>query len=125
MKRFIRCSETNNVYTVRLGFCGYIGCEEVVAVELEPGETEEDLHAAVYRYVDENDLLSIQDISPIDPEDESQGWEVTISFGGYIGCDNTYTIDSVEDPEDAGLDALYEAADDVTFEIVDEDEDEE
>lgn len=49
-------------------------------------------------------------------------WVVTINFGGFIGCDNEYTVDA-ETREEAIEEALEMARDDIEVVDVEEDED--
>lgn len=49
-------------------------------------------------------------------------WTVTINFGGFIGCDNEYTVDA-ETREEAIEEALEMARDDIEVVDVEEDED--
>lgn len=50
-------------------------------------------------------------------------WKVTINFGGFIGCDNEYTVDDAETREEAIEEALEMARDDIEVIDVEEDED--
>ena len=49
-------------------------------------------------------------------------WKVTINFGGFIGCDNEYTVDA-ETRKEAIEEALEMARDDIEVVDVEEDED--
>ena len=50
-------------------------------------------------------------------------YRVTVNFGGYCGCDTTYEVYAT-DAEDAIEQARELALDDCSFEIDDEDEEE-
>lgn len=50
-------------------------------------------------------------------------YTVSVNFGGYIGCDKEYTVDA--DSEEEAMDlAMNEAMDDLNFEIVCDEDDE-
>lgn len=51
-------------------------------------------------------------------------YRVTVNFGGYIGCDTTYEV-YAEDEDDAIEKARELALDDCSFEINDEENEEE
>ncbi len=51
-------------------------------------------------------------------------YRVTVNFGGYIGCDTTYEV-YADDEDDAIEQARELALEDCSFEIEDEEDDEE
>ena len=54
----------------------------------------------------------------------AKDYKVKVNFGGYYGCDETYEI-YAENEDDALEQAREIALDDCSFEIVNDDEDEE
>ena len=84
-------------YNVELGFCGIIGASEFIKVKARPGISEEELLQHIREY-EEYDLMELLEITDI--EDQGDGdWEVTVNFGGYIGCDETYSIYAIDEDE--------------------------
>jgi hypothetical protein len=91
---------------VELGFAGYRGAFEEFEVDARAGASEEDLleiiHNDYYDYI--YDLLSVESIE----DNEDGSYDVTISFAGYIGVDEIYTVDA-DDADEAESCALDEA----------------
>ena len=105
--------ENDITYRVELGFAGYIGAFEEFEVDAPAGVSEEDLLYIIrtdyYDYI--FDLLSVESVE----DNEDGSFDVTISFAGYIGVDEVYTVDA-DDADEAESCALDEAVWDFNIE---------
>ncbi len=114
MKKVIKASDLNE-YSVTVNFAGFIGADEEYT---EYAENEED--AISQALEDARDDFSVDDI-----EDNDDGsYDVTISFAGFIGTEETYTV-YADDEDEASDSALEEAYSDLAGEIYSEDEEDE
>ena len=100
-------------YSVEIGFCGMIGASEFIEVEARPEITEDELiqHIREQYDIELMDLLEVTEATDLGDGD----WEVTLNFGGYIGCDETYDTIYASDEDDATEQALNEAIWDFTI----------
>lgn len=115
MKRYVRATGDRE-FTFSVNFGGYIGAEENYTVYATDAEEAEQLAVE-----EAKDDLTVEDWTQTDDDE----WEITIGFCGFIGVEETYTVnaDSQEEAEEA---ALEEASWDLNAELVDEsDSDEE
>lgn len=99
-------------YEVSVNFAGFVGCDESYT---EYADNEED--AIFQAEEDAEGDLTIEGIEQIS-EDK---FEVTISFGGFIGCEETYVV-SAYDEDEAEVQALANARDDLSGTVVSEED---
>ena len=100
-------------FEVEIGFCGFIGCSETYTVDAVSQSAAE---ADALEEAAED--LSVENVEQLDDDE----YEVEIGFGGFVGCSETYTVDA-DSSEDAEIEALSQAQDDLTIESVEEQED--
>ena len=114
MKKMIKAS--NQQFAVNICFAGMLGCEEVYHIDDTSNEQE-----AITLAIE----LAKEDLEVIDVEEVDEGeYVVTVSFNGFIGCENQYDV-YAENEEEATELALEESENDLEGEIVDSDEEDE
>jgi len=97
-------------YRIELSFAGMINSTESFEIEAPVGVDEDYLLERLFEEEDIYDFLEVTEV-----EDLGDGeYEVTINFGGYIGIDNTYTVDADDEDEAADF-AIEEAKDDISI----------
>lgn len=115
MKRMIKASELFD-YEVSVNFASFVGVDEIYSVR---AKNEDDAIAdALEQAADDLSIDNVEDLGDGD-------FEVTVNFASFVGADEVYTI-TADDADEAEIEALQMAKDDLSAEIVsDEDEDEE
>ena len=104
----VKASEELKEYKVSVNFGGFIGGDEEYSVDATSDEEAE--NEAIEMAADD---LNPEDVNQIDDDE----WEVTISFAGFIGVEDTYTVFADDEDEAIGA-AIEEAKWDLTAEIV-------
>ena len=102
-------------YDVELTFCGMIGASESISVLARAGITDEEEMWSLMLEDYDNDLMDLLEVTEVD-ELGDDDWDVTVNFGGYIGCDEVYNISGASDEEEASYVALHEAVYDFSIE---------
>lgn len=96
-------SDNYNTYSVVVGWNGLIGVENEYNIGARSRGD------AVYHAIDEPGAEAEQDLSVEDITDNGDGsYEVTVNWCGFIGADETYTVNA-EDESEAEMNALEEA----------------
>lgn len=111
-------------YRVTVGFSGFIGTEEEVDVIAPRDASEAELESIIQDDVGlVTELLDIEEDDVISLGDG--GWEVPVSFAGYLGTETLYTV--YAESLDEAIDVAYEeAATNITildYVIIDDTED--
>ena len=103
-------------YEVVVGFCGYIGVEQEYNVYANSKAD------AVCKALDNPGSEAEMELNADDITDNGDGtFDVTVSYAGLIGAENTYTV-TAEDESEAEMNALEEAKGDLEILSVDGEE---
>ena len=94
-------------YRVTVGFSGFIGTEEEVDVIAPRDASEAELESII-----QDDVGLITELLDIEEDDVISlgdgGWEVPVSFAGYLGTETLYTV--YAESLDEAIDVAYEDA---------------
>ena len=114
-KQMIQGNEERE-YSVLVNFASFVGVEN----EYGPYYATDEDDARYQALEDARDDLSVENIEQIDDDE----YEVEVNFATFVGANEFYTVyaDSEEEAEER---ALEEAFDDLSAEVIEEDDDEE